>query len=268
MKWLKNIEDFTEHIFSNKERAAKRHLNQKIDEKPLEVFDRFCQLIANELETAGFKYYPSQHKLKLESIDKIHTLFIKFSSNRDNVVGQYIELSAVFYIESKELKKFSKSNPLLNYWKETIIGRDFGTVVKGGDGNLVWNLADKKEYESALSIIPKETKETLIDIFEDLQNSELVINEIAKDNFELNSTMSTVQYLLMHNQKNIAEKYLSTFLTRKPNKILDDYKKAIGEFEKDGIPKEFIHGMGYGHEIALLEEVYNLKITVPNNAYN
>ncbi len=265
MKWLKNIEGFTEHIFSNKERASKRHLNQKIAEKPREVFDRVCQLIANELETIGFRYFPSQHKLKLESTDKTYTLFIKFSSNRDNVAGQYVELSAVFYIESKGLKKFSKNYPLLNYWRETIIGRDFGAIVKGGEGNLVWNLADKKEYESALSIIPKTIKETLIDLFKDLQNSELVISEIEKDNFELNSSMSTVQYLLMHNQKNIAEKYLSTFLTRKPEKILDDYKKTIREFEKDGIPKEFIHGMGYGHEIALLEKVYNLKITVPNN---
>ncbi len=263
MKWLKNIEDLKEHIFSNKERAAKRHLNQKNEEKPREVFNRACQLIANELEAIGFKYFPSQHKLKLESANKKYSLFIKFSSNRDNVAGQYVELSASFSISSKDLKKFSKTNPLLNYWRETMIGRNLGALIDGGEGNLIWNLADKKEYENAVSIITETAKKKLIDLFEDIQNPNLIVREIEKDSFELNSTMTTVQYLLMLNHKGVAEKYLSTFLTRKPSKILDDYKKAIKEFEKVGIPKEFIHGMGYGHEIALLEKVYELKIAVP-----
>ncbi|NOU62339.1 hypothetical protein [Marinifilum caeruleilacunae] len=115
MKWLKNIEDYTEHIFSNKERAAKRHLNITEAEKPKELFDRACQLISYELANLGFKYSSSQNKLKLESSDKKYALFVKFSSNRDNVAGQYVELSSFFYINSKDLKKFSKNNPLLSY---------------------------------------------------------------------------------------------------------------------------------------------------------
>ena len=267
MKWLKNIEDFTEYIFSNKERAAKRHLNQTNVEKPREVFDRACQLIADELNDVGFTYYPSQHKLKLESTDKKYFLLIKLSSNRDNVAGQFVELSAVFYIESKDLRKFSKNHPLLNYWNETMIGRDIGALVKGGEGNIVWNLANKKEFENAVSTIPKTTKESLISVFEDLQDSETIVNEIEKDNFELNNPMTTVQYLLMIDKQNIAEKYLSAFLTRKPEKILEDYKKATEQFKSEGTPAEFIHGMGYGYEIALLENEYELKIKVPNNGY-
>ncbi|WP_298321244.1 hypothetical protein [uncultured Aquimarina sp.] len=265
MKWLKNIEDFTEHIFSNKERAAKRHLNNVNAEKPREVFKHTCQLIANELNHIGFTYYPSQHKLKLESKDKKHNLFIKFSSNRDNVTGQYVELSAVFYIESKDLKKYSKNHPLLNYWNETMIGRDIGALVQGGEGNIVWNLADKKEFENAVSIIPKTTKESLISVFKDLQDSETISKEIEMDNFELSNPITTVQYLLMIDKQSVAEKYLSTFLTRKPEKILEDYKKAIEQFKNEGTPAEFIHGMGYGFEVALLETEYELKIKVPNN---
>jgi len=268
MKWLKNIEEFAEHVFSNKERAAKRHLNQTEAEKPREVFDKACQLIADGLATIGFKYFPSQHKLKLESIDQKYSLFLKFSSNRDNVAGQYIELSSVFYIESKDLKKFSKNAPLLNYWNETMIGRDIGTLIDGGEGNLIWNLANKKEYENAISIIPKTTKDKLLNLFEDFQNPELLVEEIGKGNFELSNPMTTVQYLLMFNRKSIAEKYLSAFLTRKPEKILEDYRKAVNIFKNEGIPTEFIHGMGYGHEIALLEKEYELKIKVPNNGYN
>jgi hypothetical protein len=75
--------------------------------------------------------------------------------------------------------------------------------------------------------------------------------------------MTTVQYLLMLNQKRIAEKYLSGFLNRKPDKILSDYKKAIETFEEGKIPTAFVHGMGYGYEIALLEKEYGLKITLP-----
>lgn len=264
MKWLKNIEDFKEHIFSTKERAAKRHLNQIEAEKPREVFDKVCKKIANELTALGFNYYPSQHKLKLESLEKKYTLFVRFSSNRDNVSGRYVELSSFFYIDSKDLKRFSKSNPLLNYWNETMIGRDIGTLVEGGEGNLVWNLADKKEFENAVSIISKTTKERLVKVFEDFQNSNLVVDEIENDNFELNNPMTTVQYLLMVDRKDVAEKYLSTFLTRKPDKILEDYKKAVEKFKIEGVPDEFIHGMGYGHEIALLENEYKLKIKVPN----
>lgn len=265
MKWLKNIESFTQHIFSNKERAAKRHLNNVNAEKPREVFERTCQSIANELNDIGFTYYPNQHKLKLESTDKKHNLFIKFSSNRDNVAGQYVELSAVFYIESKDLKKYSKDHPLLNYWNETMIGRDIGALVKGGEGNIVWNLADKKEFENAVSIIPKTTKESLISVFEDLQDSETISKEIEMDTFELSNPIATVQYLLMIDKQNVAEKYLSTFLTRKPEKILEDYKKAIEQFKNEGTPAEFIHGMGYGFEVALLENEYKLQIEVPNN---
>jgi hypothetical protein len=244
MKWIKNIEDFTEYIFSNNERAAKRHLSKTEAEKPREVFDRVCQIIADELTTTGFQYFHSQHKLRLESIDKKYTLTISFSSNRKNVAGQFVELSSIYYIDSKDLKKFSKKNPLLNYWSETIIGRDIGTLVEGGKGNLVWSLADNKEFENAVSTITKTIKGKLINVFKDLQNTELIVSEIEKNNFELNNPMTT-----------------------EPDKILNDYKKAIVKFEEDGIPKEFVHGMGYGHEIALLEKAYKLIITVPNSGF-
>ncbi|MEQ9441804.1 MAG: hypothetical protein RIG62_22380 [Cyclobacteriaceae bacterium] len=264
MKWLKNIEDFTEHILSNKERATKRHLNHAKAEIPREVFDRVCQLIADELTTIGFSYFPSRHKLALESADKKYSLLLKFSSNRDNVAGQYIELSAMCYIESKDLKKFSKTNPLLNYWNETMIGRDIGALVDGGEGTLIWNLADKKEYDNAVSVIPKATKGRLLKLFEDLQNPGLIVDEIEKGNFELNNPMTTVQYLLMVSRQDVAEKYLSAFLSRPPKKILEDYQKVKISFENGEASKEFIHGMGYGHEIALLEKAYNLKIKVPD----
>ena len=265
MKWIKNIEEFTEHIFSNKERAAKRHMNNSEVEKPREVFERACQLIADELVKIGFQYFQRHHRIKIESANRKYTLNVSFSSNRDNVAGQYIELSSVFYIESNDLKKYSKSNPLLTYWNETMIGRDIGTLIDGGEGNLIWNLADKKEFDNAVTTITKTVKERLVNLFKDFQNTELIVSQIEKNNFELNTPMTTVQYLLMLNQKGIAEKYLSDFLTRKPDKILSDYKKAIRAFQDGEIPTEFVHGMGYGHEIALLEKVYELKITVPNS---
>lgn len=264
MKWIKNIEEFTEHIFSNKERVANRDVNNSELEKPREVFDRACQLIADELTTIGFQYSQRQHRIKLESADKKYILNISFSSNRDNVAGQYIELTSIFNIDSKDLKKFSKNNPLLTYWNETMIGRDLGTLIDGGEGNLVWNLADKKEFDNAVSIISQTVKERLVKIFKDFQDTELIVSQIEKYNFELNTPMTTVQYLLMLNHKTIAEKYLSEFLTRKPDKILSDYNEAIIDFQNDKIPTEFVHGMGYGHEIALLEKIYKLIITVPN----
>jgi hypothetical protein len=265
MKWIKNIEEFTEYIFSNKERAAKRHLSNSEVEKPREVFDRACQFIADELTTIGFQYFQRQHRIKLESPDRKYILNVSFSSNRNNVAGQYIELSSFFYIESNDLKKFSKNKQLLTYWNETMIGNDIGTLIDGGEGSLVWNLADNNEFENAVTTITKTIKERLINIFKDFQNTELILTQIEKNNFELNNPITTVQYLLMLNQRSIAEKYLTNFLTRKPDKILNDYKKAIQTFEDGETPKEFVHGMGYGHEIALLEKEYGLKITVPNN---
>ncbi|MEM6966146.1 MAG: hypothetical protein AAF573_15380 [Bacteroidota bacterium] len=261
MKWLKSIEGFKAYMLKNKKRAAKRHLYNNNAEKPRDIYDRFCAKIANDLAIIGFKYFPSQHKLKLESADKKYFLFIKFSSSRYNVAGEYVELSAEFYVESKEIKKFSKNNPLLNYWSKIMIGKNFGTIINGESGNLFWNLANSEEFENALFIIPKATREILIDIFNDLQNSELVIDEIEKGNFELGNSIDTVQYLLMHNKKSVAEKYLSNFLAQQSDKVQDDYKASKKEFEKNGVPKEFIHGMGYGHEIALLEKVYKLRIT-------
>ncbi|MEQ8472460.1 MAG: hypothetical protein RIC35_14800 [Marinoscillum sp.] len=264
MKWLKNIEELTEHIFSNKERASKRHLNSSGAEKPREVFDRVCQQIGNETEAFGFKYFPSQHKLKLESTDKKFSLSLRFSSNRDNVAGQYIELSGAFSIESKELKKFSNKYPLLNYSSDLMLGRDIGVLIDGGKGNLIWNLADEQDCKKSISIITKTARGSLAQLFEDIQNTKLIVDQIEKDNFELNNPMITVQYLLMHDHKNVAEKYLSKFLRRKPEKILADYHKAVEQFDSEGIPEQFIHGMGYGHEIALLEKEYGLELNVPN----
>ncbi|GAB5523849.1 MAG: hypothetical protein Roseis2KO_17210 [Roseivirga sp.] len=266
MKWLKSIEDFTQHIFTNKERAAKRHLNTDDAEKPREVYERVCQLIAEELSAIGFKYFPSQHKLKLESTDKKHNLTIQFSSNRDNVAGQYIELSVAFFVKSKDLKSYAKSNPLLDYWDDTMIGRNIAALVKEGKGNLIWNLAEKKEYENAIALIPKIAREELSYIFEKLQDSEWVADAIEEDSFELNNPIVTVQYLLMVDQKHIAEKYLSAFLIRKPDQILVGYKKAKEKFKSEGMPETFTHGLGFGHEIALLENEYQLKLTVRDPA--
>jgi hypothetical protein len=268
MKWLKDIEDFKNHIFKNKERASKRHLNSVIVEKPRELFDRACLEISDKLKAIGFQYVPSQHKLKLTSIDKKYTLFIRFSSNRDNVAGQYVELAAFFSIASKDLKNYSKSNPLLNYWDEFLIGRDFCTLINGKGGKVVWNLVDDKDYLSAVNDIPKATKEALIEIFEQLQNKKLVVQEIKNNKFELGNPILTTQYLLMNDEKKMAEKYLSDFLNRPPNKILLDYSKAKKEFKDKGIPNEFIHGKGYGHENALIENQYNLNIIEPNSISN
>ncbi len=151
MKWIKNIEEFTEHIFGNKERAAKRHLNNSEVEKPREVFDQACQLIADDLTTIGFQYFQRQHRLKLSSPDKKYSLIVSFSSNRDNVAGQYIELSTFFYIESNDLKKFSKNNPLLTFWNEIMIGRDIETLIDGGEKSQqrsfrVWGMDMKLRF--------------------------------------------------------------------------------------------------------------------------
>jgi hypothetical protein len=264
MKWLKDIEDFKNHIFQNKDRASKRHLNSEISVKPRELFDKACLEISHKLIDVGFQYFPSQHKLKLNSLDKKHTLFIRFSSNRDNVAGQYVELAAFFSITSKGLKKYSKSNPLLNYWDDYLIGRDFCTLINRKEGNVVWNLADRNDYHSAVIEIPKATKESLIDIFTLLQNEKLVVQEIKANKFELGNPILTTQYLLMNDEIIIAEKYLSDFLNRPPKKILTDYLEAKKEFSEEGIPNEFIQGNGYGYEIALIENQFNLNITEPN----
>jgi len=264
MKWLKDIEDFKNHIFKNKERASKRHLNSEITEKSHELFNKACLEISDALKDVGFQYVASQHKLKLTSIDRKYTLFIRFSSNRDNVAGQYVELAAFFSVTSKDFKKYSKLNPLLNYWNEYLISRDFCTLIIGKGGNVVWNLADVKEYRSAVTDIPKATKESLIDIFEQLQNKKLVVHAIKANTFELGNPILTTQYLLMNDERLLAEKYLSDFLKRPPNKILLDYSKAKKEFKEQGLPNEFIHGMGYGFEIALIENQYNLNIIEPN----
>lgn len=265
MKWLKNLEDFKEHIFSNKERAAKRHLNSKVTVKPRQLYDEACLNIAEKLKPNGFQYFPSQHKLKLNSPDKTYTLTIRFSSNRDNVAGHYVELTAYFSITSKKIKKFSKANPLLDYWNDYLIGRDFYTLINEKGGNVVWNLADLKDYNDAITEIPKATKNALLEIFEHIQNEKLVIKELYNNKFEFDNPVSTTQYLLMVDERSIAEKYLSDFLKRPPKKIVMDYKKAKKEFKDNGLPNEFIHGKGFGHEIALLEIQYNLNITVSNN---
>lgn len=263
MKWIKTIDDLTNHIFRNKEIKAKGNAQRQIAVKPRIIFDDACLKIADELTTIGFDYFSSQHKLKIENIDRSYSLIIKFSSSRDNVAGEYVEFSVVFIINSKKLKQFSKSNPILNYWNDTLIIRDLGNLIKDDAGGLIWNLADERDYQYAINIIPSVVKEALMPIFDSFQNPEWIISEIDQGDFELINPISTVQYLLLHDRQDVAERYLTNFLNRKPDKILEDYNASVEKLNSNGMPKEFVHGMGFGYEIALLEKAYGLKISIP-----
>lgn len=259
MKWIKSLNDLKEHIFSNKERVAENKKNI-IGEKPSDVYDNFCNEISEKLTDIGFRYFPSLHKLKLESKDKKYLLFVKFSSNPENVANKYIELKGTFYIDSIELKKFTKKNPLINYWNETIIGRDLGILIDNEKGNAIWNLADENDYNSALKIIPEICKTKLLNYFEQLQNFELVTTEILNDDFDLSSPVCTTQYLLCHNKIKEAENYLKNFLKKKRKLINDSYLESKVEINKNGFPEQYIMGEGYGYDIALLEKFYKLNL--------
>lgn len=259
MKWIKSLNDLKEHIFSNKERVAGNTKNITA-EKPREIYAKVCNEIAVKLSNYGFIYFPSQHKLKLESDDKKYSLFVKFSSNSENVANQYIELKGIFYIDSKELKKFTKANPLINYWNETIIGRDLGILIDNEKGNAIWNLADENDYNSALEIIPEICKTKLLNYFEQLQNVEFVATEILNDNFELSSPVCTTQYLLCHNKVKDAEKYLTNFIEKKRKLIFENYIESKDEINVNGIPNEYVMGEGYGYDVALLEKFYKLNL--------
>lgn len=259
MKWIKSLNDLKEHIFSNKERVAE---NNKVitAEKPKEIYEKVCNEIAVKLSNFGFIYFPSQHKLKLESDDKKYSLFVKFSSNPENVANQYIELKGEFYIHSKELKKFTKANPLINYWNETIIGRDLGILIDNEKGNAIWNLADKYDSNYAVEIIPEICKTKLLNYFEQLQNVELVTNEILNDNFDLCNPVCTTQYLLCHNKAKDAEKYLKNFIEKKKELVRENYIESKDKLNINGIPNEYVMGEGYGYDVALLEKFYKLNL--------
>ncbi len=263
MKWIRSVKDFKNLIIENKRRTGQRHLNTSTAEKPRVIYDRFCLQIANELEDEGFTYFPSKHKLKFVSIDKKYILFIQFSTSNSNMAGEYVQLSVSFSIESKELRKFSKNNPLLTQWSQIVIARDFGVFLDKDVQSCVWNIVNDVDYENAILTIPDLVRNSLFPLFERFQNSEFVVEGIESGKFDLNTVWSTVQYLLSFGRKDVAENFLSEFLKRKPHKILDDYKSAVKVFATDGLPDYFVHGMGYGHEIALLAEVYNLNLTVP-----
>jgi hypothetical protein len=258
MKWIKNLNDLKEHIFSNRERVAEK-TTEIVAEKPREIYAEVCKEIAEKLSKNGFKYFPSQHKLQIESDDKKYSLFVKFSSNPENVANKYIELKGSFSIKSQELKKYTKTNPFINYWNETIIGRDLGILIDNEKGHAIWNLADENDYNSALEIIPEICKTKLLEYFEQLQNVELVISEIRNGNFDLGNPVITTQYLLSKNEKKIAEEYLSNFVNNKRELIFESYKESKAELKINGIPEQYIMGEGYGYEVALLEKFYNLN---------
>ena len=263
MKWIKTIEDFKEHIFGSKERISERKSTSELIEKPSEVYEKTCSKIAENLSKLGFKYFPSQHKLKLNNKTGNYSLFVKFSSSRYNVAERYIEFKADFYINSKELKQFSKKNPLINKTSETLIGGDIGHIVDPKKGKLILNLADESDSKIATEIIPKSISLNLIPLFENFQNSEQVIKTNLLG-FDF-SPITATQYFLAFDKQKMAEEYLSDYLNREPKKILEDYIKASEKFKTESLPTEFVDGYGYGYNIALLEMVYGLKITVPNN---
>tara|TARA_B100000953_G_scaffold299042_1_gene297615 strand:- start:54 stop:836 length:783 start_codon:yes stop_codon:yes gene_type:complete len=260
MKWLKNLEDLKQYVFANKERAYWNRKTALETRKPRDVYDEVCQLIADKLEESGFKYYPSKKKLELKSSDKKYKLSIIFSSNRNNVLGEFIELNAAFYISSKDFETFSKNNPLLDYYTDLLIGENFCLPILEKPGSITWNLADKKDYNEVINLIPETVCNKLIDYFNWIQQPTLVIEEIQKNNFDFNRPVITIQYLLMYNKKKIAEKYLSIFLKNKSIKVREEYEQAKNYWDNNLLPSEYAQGMGYGKEIALLEKNYKLHI--------
>lgn len=258
MKWIKSLNDLKEHIFSNKER--------KIDtiqilslEKPRELYLRTCSEIAKKLEGHGFKYFPSQQKLLLVSSDNKYSLSIKFSSNPDNVANKYVELKGSFSVDSKDLKKYTKENPLIDYWNETLIGLDLGVLIDNNMGNAVWNLVHPDDYDSAIEVLPKICSTKLISYFDQLQNPSHVITEIKNKNFDLQSPICTVQYLLLHEHRFLAQEYLLNFLEEKKKLIYENYIEAKSEINREGFPQQYVMGHGYGYDIALVEMYYNLN---------
>lgn len=265
MKWIKNIDDLTNHIFAKKERKSNARNNSSDSLKPRDVYLNCCTLIAEKLVDFGFIFLKSSQKLKLESQDKKYKLEIKFTSDRDNVAGEYIEFSSYFSISSKDLQKFGKANPLLNYWSNILFSHDLGSLINPEKGKIIWNLAIEKDFNSAVETVVDVCGGKLLRIFKQLQDSELVIDQISKGDFELTNPISTVQYLLSYSKVDLANSYLTEFVKRPPEKIMTDYIKAKAEFKSDNMPTEYVMGYGYGYDLALIEKIYGLKITVPNN---
>lgn len=266
MKWIKNIDELTNHIFAKKERKAKANTKKGDLLRPREVYLACCSLIAEKLTDSGFEYLKSSQKLKLESQNKKYKLEIKFSSDRDNVAGENIEFSGHFFISSKDLQKFSKANPLINYWNDVLLGHDLGSLVNPEKGKIIWNIAIKEDFDSAVNTVVDVCKGKLLRIFNQLQDSELVIDQISKGEFELSNPISTVQYLLSYSKGDLANKYLTDFVKRPPEKIMTDYNEAKLKLESDDLPKEYVVGYGYGYDLALIEKAYGLEVTVPNTA--
>lgn len=264
MKWIKNIDDYTNHIFTNKERKAKAIRNAGDLLKPREVYLSCCSLIAENLVDSGFIYLKSSQKLRLESQDKKYKLEIKFLSDRNNVAGEYIEFSGYFSINSVGLQKFGIENPLINYWTNVMFAHDLGALINPEKGNIIWNIAIDEDFNLAIDKVVDICRGKLLRIFNQLQDCDLVIDQISKGEFELQSLIGTVQYLLSYSKIDLANKYLTDIVKRYPEKIMTDYFKAKIEFESNGLPTEYVMGYGYGYDLALIEIVYGLKITVPN----
>jgi hypothetical protein len=263
MRWIKSLQDLREHIFSRKENLSNRKIKVDKADKPRVIYNSTCQQIADNVSDK-FKYFPSLHKLKLQNPGQFE-LFIHFKSSRYNSAKEYVELTSQFVIRSIKMKKFAKQKPVLNYWTDIIIAFDYGFFINPEKGKILWNLSSKKEKEKAIEVITKISQNDLISFYNKYSDPDYLIEEIENENFELNGLIATVQFLLAYDKISIAENYLS----RKLELYIDDYldfENIDERFRANKIDDTYPHGhYNFAEQIAILKNVYSLKITVPNN---
>ena len=264
MKWIKTLENLKDHFFEKKEKLKKRTKGQNNVEKPKVIFKDFCNTLAEKLSKSGYKFSPSQNKYIYYNENKQYFIEIQLNSSIYNVAGEYVELKCTYSIESKDLLKFTKVNPLINYYRGILFSGDIGEIINKNEGDIIWNLNSENEYNDAIHQIENVCKNDLIFFLNNVEKPDYVINGIINNNLSLTNHIITIQYLLLFNKKDIAEKYLTNLIFSSKKSIKQDYLDCKSLYANKILPDYFVQGVGLGNDIALLEKVYELDLKIIN----
>jgi hypothetical protein len=258
-KIFNNLGDIIKSTAARKQRAAANRNSKSPEniEKPREVYLKFCEQLGNYYNDKGFKYLKSGPVLKKQSADKEWTLNIGFSSDYNNVGGEYVRLSFGNYIESLTLKKWTKSQPMFAYVPNGYVGgiNTAKYVDPNANSALRWNLAQENDRENAFNEVTSLINNVVIPDFIRFKKPKDLLTDYSNSK-DWTSVQTPMKYLLCFGTKEMAIIAGRQFLKSRPS-IVDAYRIELEKLNQIPPPTNFIGG-GYAFELARFSYEYAL----------
>lgn len=230
----KTFHEIVTDIAFRKDRATESRFGREAAhiELPREVYEESCRLIAEALESDGYRYSKSGQHITRSSKD--FKFRISFQSSHNNVASEFVALWIHGNVVSPKLKKWRHENRALRRDFDFLAGGQIGNLRKNS-GWLEWNLADHSRRDQQIDDAVRHIREIIFPYFSLFDDIPTACEALIADDIPAFSVIDVVDFLQCFGTPGQARSGASNFLARHSN-LEDDYGTALERFTLEGIP--------------------------------